>query len=149
MAFAPNGTFKLPGFESIFSMTKPIGDATYFTWGEALHFEAGVRGYYRRPESKEVVENILKQAKHLNRFREWLGHPIIVTSWYRDPDTNRRVGGAKRSKHLLGLATDIYVPSKSALWLKGKVNEFGWYGGKGFYSTFVHLDTASNRVWYG
>jgi uncharacterized protein YcbK (DUF882 family) len=34
------------------------------------------------------------------------GHSLIITSAYRDPDTNRLVGGHPRSKHMDGLAFD-------------------------------------------
>jgi len=32
---------------------------------------------------------------------------VRASSWYRDVETNRRVGGAPDSQHLLGLALDI------------------------------------------
>lgn len=32
---------------------------------------------------------------------------VTVTSWYRSPQENQRVGGAARSQHLLGLAIDV------------------------------------------
>jgi len=110
MAFTSDGKFKLPGFTSTFDMRGKIEGRGYFTWAEALHYEAGASGYYRAPESKEVVLNILRQARYMSKFREFMGKPIIVTSWYRDAETNRRVGGHPRSRHMQGMATDFVIP---------------------------------------
>lgn len=43
----------------------------------------------------------------LERLRLELGRPIKITSGYRCPTYNQRVGGAARSQHLLGKAADI------------------------------------------
>ena len=43
----------------------------------------------------------------LDPLREAWGAPIIVTSGYRCPVLNARVGGAKNSYHLQGMAADI------------------------------------------
>lgn len=159
MGFSKDGLFKLPGFSSTFRMTDKIGGSGYFTWAEALHYEGGTNGYYRAPESKEVVENILKQTKEMNKFREFLGLPIIVTSWYRDTETNRRVGGVQEkpgrpgsgSKHLYGMATDFVVPGMTGYQVARKARDaFRWQGGIGFYNGFTHLDTRGYRaIWYG
>ena len=43
----------------------------------------------------------------LDPLREAWGSPIIVTSGYRCPELNARVGGARTSYHLRGMAADI------------------------------------------
>ena len=43
----------------------------------------------------------------LQALRTRLGKPLIVNSAYRSPEHNARVRGAKRSKHLEGIAFDI------------------------------------------
>lgn len=43
----------------------------------------------------------------LEALRGVLGKPIRLVSCYRDPDHNRRVGGASGSRHLFGEAADI------------------------------------------
>ena len=42
----------------------------------------------------------------LDRWREATGHPLLLWDAYRSASTNKAVGGAKRSYHLIGLAAD-------------------------------------------
>ncbi len=52
---------------------------------------------YISPELLELLEEV----------REAYGKPIVITSGYRCPARNVKVGGAKNSSHLAGLAVDI------------------------------------------
>lgn len=72
-----------------------------FTWGEMT------KGGTRVPETEAIAFNIVKIAKVLTYFRELLAQPIEVTSGYRDPYSNRMVGGARYSRHMSGDAADI------------------------------------------
>ncbi len=47
---------------------------------------------------------------YLDRVREEYGHPIRVNSGFRSKAVNEKVGGAKNSAHMEGLAADI-VPA--------------------------------------
>ena len=49
----------------------------------------------------------------LQIIRDKLNSPIRVTSAYRNPFHNKRVGGSRNSQHLKGVAFDIAVPNKS------------------------------------
>lgn len=49
----------------------------------------------------------------LDRVRAAVGHPIRITSGYRDPAHNARVGGAKYSRHVVGDAVDINLAGLS------------------------------------
>ena len=42
----------------------------------------------------------------LEEFRVWLKRPMAVTSWFRNPDKNKEVGGIPSSNHLRGCACD-------------------------------------------
>jgi uncharacterized protein YcbK (DUF882 family) len=45
----------------------------------------------------------------LEDLRERIGRPLPIVSGYRCPRHNRRVGGARRSQHVLGTAADLPV----------------------------------------
>lgn len=45
----------------------------------------------------------------LEKLREEVNCPVIVTSGYRCPGYNEAVGGGKRSYHLKGMAADVSV----------------------------------------
>lgn len=77
--------------------------------------------------------------------------PIVVTSGYRSPETNRRLeseGAARNSLHLQGKACDITLPGLSARHL-GEVGRYFQQGGVGFYTArnFVHIDSGRARTW--
>jgi uncharacterized protein YcbK (DUF882 family) len=81
--------------------------------------------------------------------------PIYIVCGYRSPQTNamlraRSSGVAKFSQHMLGKATDFYIPGVPL----EQIRAVGLYlqrGGVGFYPTsgspFVHLDTGNVRHW--
>lgn len=78
----------------------------HFAWSEArCHDGTDVPPEYR--------ENARTLALELERIRAaCLGRPLTVTSWYRTPVYNARVGGASGSEHLKARAADL-VPSAS------------------------------------
>lgn len=52
------------------------------------------------------------------------GGPAQVTSWWRSPDTNTRVGGAETSQHLVGTALDLAGPGAADL--AAQLRNAGW-----------------------
>ena len=58
----------------------------------------------------DVVERLRYVAQCLEGIRTILGVPIVVTSGYRCPELNRRIGGAKTSQHVRGEAADWVAP---------------------------------------
>jgi len=67
---------------------------------------------------KEIVDpKIADNAKNLlekvNAFLEHFQGQAKMTSGYRSPEHNKKIGGARSSKHMSGEAIDIYDLDKS------------------------------------
>ena len=56
----------------------------------------------------ELMANIQLTANKLELVRKVLGFPIMITSGYRCPLLNARVGGVSTSAHTKGLAIDFH-----------------------------------------
>lgn len=77
----------------------------------------------------------------LDKLRERLGRPVIVSSGYRCPVHNRNVGGVYNSQHVQGTAADIYCPGVSVEALADMAAEIGFDGiGRYYNQGFVHVD---------
>ena len=55
----------------------------------------------------EAIGNLGRLAKGLEQVQALLGHSLEISSGYRCPALNQRVGGAKTSQHTLGMAADF------------------------------------------
>ncbi|MFA5559449.1 MAG: glucosaminidase domain-containing protein [Methanofastidiosum sp.] len=90
----------------------------------------------------EYLNRILDMAEELQIVRDYIGSPIIITSGYRTPDWNKRVGGVKNSYHTQGLAVDIRVngmpPYDLAIYV-AKLTVFRGFG-VNLKKNFVHCD---------
>ena len=87
----------------------------------------------------------------LQNIRAHFGKPVTITSAYRTPAHNKKVGGVADSMHLYGAAADIKIkdipPRQVATYaeklLTGK-------GGIGVYDSFVHIDVRTTKSrWNG
>jgi uncharacterized protein YcbK (DUF882 family) len=55
--------------------------------------------------------------RRLDRVREACGFPFQITSSYRSPEKNKRVGGSLNSMHLQGRAVDIACTNSVQRWV--------------------------------
>ena len=74
-----------------------------FAFSELVRTDTGLPNV---PGWRETL-NLRLLARYLDRIREDYGKPIKVNSGFRSEAVNERVGGAKSSAHLDGLAADI------------------------------------------
>jgi len=126
------------------------GHPDHITDWKAIHFspsEFASKGNGMLHISKAMVAN-------LDRVRAAVRHPIRITSGYRDPAHNRRVGGAKFSRHVVGDAVDINLAGLSAqqrhvlMWhlLENGFTSFGSYTRS---PNMLHADMRPNaRRWH-
>lgn len=86
----------------------------------------------------------------MQKLRTMLKRELPVSSYYRDPAYNLKVGGEPESYHLSGRAFDTPVLN-TALGRMSLIHLGTLCGFKGFggYATFTHLDTGPHRVWFG
>lgn len=65
----------------------------------------------------DLLGNAAYMVAHLDQLRARHGHPIRVTSGYRLPEHNERIGGSATSDHVRALAVDIASRrSQADLW---------------------------------
>lgn len=82
----------------------------------------------------------------LSILRKRLGKPVIITSGYRTPEHNKKVGGAKYSYHMRGMAADIRVEGMTARELAKKLNEIVPNEcGIIVYDNWVHFDSRHTK----
>jgi len=82
----------------------------------------------------------------LAELRKRLERPVYITSGYRCPGYNRKVGGVVNSYHLIGLAADIKVKDINLMELL-EIGENIDFNGIGFYEkkNFLHLDVRPTK----
>jgi uncharacterized protein YcbK (DUF882 family) len=98
-----------------------------------------------------VLPNIIQLAKNLQVLRDSLGKTISITSGYRSPQHNKKIGGAKDSQHIKGMAADIKVsgmtPKEVALVIEGLIEQGKIkQGGIGIYPSWVHYDIRGTKA---
>lgn len=81
-----------------------------FKLAELTHSNTAVRLKIDNFAPPEVVDKLKVTASMLERIRSLLGTPVQVTSGYRGPVLNKKVGGVTSSDHLTGEAADIIAP---------------------------------------
>ena len=82
-------------------------DGRSATQGDAL-LAKNIPSHVAIENLKNLCENWLEDLRYShNTLYGDKDEPIIITSGYRSPEVNKRVGGSPMSNHLTGCAVDI------------------------------------------
>jgi hypothetical protein len=83
-------------------------------------------------------------VRKLQKLRNAVGFPFLITSGMRCPEHNKAVGGKPDSAHVLGYGVDIAVSNSSD---RFKLIEpaFTWFDRIGIDGEFVHLDCDQTK----
>tara|TARA_Y100000361_G_C10943904_1_gene230199 strand:- start:50 stop:442 length:393 start_codon:yes stop_codon:yes gene_type:complete len=84
-------------------------------------------------------------------LREKVNQPLVISSGYRTPEYNKRIGGSSKSAHILGQAVDIVCSGTKAHTILMHALELGFTGigvkqHGDHKSRFIHLDTVKTGV---
>lgn len=90
-------------------------------------------------------------ADILQKIRDWASAAVTITSAYRTPQYNLKVGGASESYHVKGQAADIVVSGKTPVQVAAFAEQIGVLG-VGMYDgtagRFVHVDTRPVKYFW-
>lgn len=118
--------------------------SAHFTLEEAIHSDVAIRLGINNEPPADILPNIIKQAAYMEQVRTLLGAPIIINSWYRSPELNKKIGGSKSSAHMKGLACDFVSPFGSPLKVAKHLLRAGLTGFDQliYEGTWIHLGLA-------
>lgn len=85
--------------------------AANFTLGEFLQSHTALRvGIDNTPPPYALMNLCSALAPFMQKVRDLLGHPVLISSGYRSPELNALVRGSPGSAHVHGLAADFTCP---------------------------------------
>lgn len=117
----------------------------HFTLEELTHSQDAARFGIDNTPSPAVIRQLERLAEVLERVRTVLDDKaILISSGYRSPALNAKVGGSSTSQHTQGLAVDFTCPSYgSPRVICGVINRAGIpFDQLIFEGTWVHLSIA-------
>ena len=107
------------------------------------------------PNETQLEAMQLVATKLFEPLREWYGKPIKINSFFRNPEVNKLVGGAKNSNHMRGEAIDVSAGSqvenkKLFDWCKANFKDWDeliWEYGSAVGPDWLHISykTKGNR----
>ena len=79
----------------------------YFSLSELTRSSTALKEGIANDPTSEQIKDLYRLMDYLDKVREAFGKAIIVTSGFRSPKLNDRIGGSDKSQHMKGQAADI------------------------------------------
>ena len=79
----------------------------YFSLSELTRSATALREGIPNDPNEAQIKDLKRLMDYLDKVREAFGKAIIITSGFRSPRLNKRIGGAPDSQHMKGQAADI------------------------------------------
>jgi len=81
----------------------------HFTLQEFVRSQTASRWGINNTPNQTIIDNLKELAKTMEEVRRALSNPITISSGYRSPELNRKIGGSMNSQHMTGQACDFTV----------------------------------------
>ena len=78
-----------------------------FSLEQLMHSDTARRERIDNTPGADIVDNLRLLAEGLEKIQALTGFPLEISSAYRCPELNRRIGGTDTSQHTQGLAADF------------------------------------------
>ena len=86
-------------------------------------------------------------VKKLQKLRKLLGQSIRITSGYRPAKYNKKIGGAPKSKHMLGMAADMWTGGMDMTTFAKHAYKCG-FRRIGISNGFIHVDVYPGEAYW-
>jgi len=83
----------------------------HFSLEELTHSDTATRLDIDNTPNVEVLENLQFLCNNLERVRDLLNYPMLISSGYRSLELNKHLGSKDTSAHVKGLAVDFISPN--------------------------------------
>ena len=108
-----------------------------------------------KPTAQQVANLRQLAVKVLEPMRAKLGRPLTISSGFRSPEYNKKIGGAPGSQHTQGIAADIELGGDTACIVAAAVAStlqacggIGLYPGRGFIHVDIRPRVGRKATWW-